>query len=484
MTAPDFGERLQAISTAEWTAWLHQQRWFGAKAADPSRVRVGLLLPFEHEGHRWAVVRLDVKVGGAVRWYQVILADEPRAGGAIVPALADPAFRRFLVDAFARRWAVERGSTRWAAVPAGQTPLIVPPDAPVELGRAEQSNTSLMVGDLAILKIFRRIEPGAHPDVEMTEFLTTRHAFPYTPTLLGTLVLEDAGERTIAGMLQELVPGARDAWEYALEEARPWFTGGAGGKVVPFAADARRIGRITRELHEVLASDDEDEDFAPEPAASEDVEGWGAATRAQVDAALDLLAAQLQRGSGIPAERVSEAKAVLARRGHYHDRIEELVEEVEDDAGFMIRLHGDYHLGQLLHSAGGEFMIIDFEGEPSRPLAHRRRKASPLRDVAGMLRSFAYAAATLAAESTADMATREVATGRWERAVRAAFLEGYLGERDEEASDFLPEDPGHVQALVSLFEMEKVFYELAYELNNRPAWMGIPLRGIARVTGI
>ncbi len=482
MTTTDFGERLGAVSSAEWTAWLHQQRWFGAKAADPSQVRAGLVLPFEHENHCWAVVRLDVQLGATVRWYQVLLADQREGGESIVPALADPAFRRFLADAFARRWMVERGTTRWGAVPAGQTPLIVPPGAPVELLRAEQSNTSLMVGELAILKIFRRIEPGAHPDVEMTEFLATRHAFPYTPTLLGTLVLEEGGARTIAGMLQELVPGARDAWAYALEQARPWFAGNGGTTEVAFAADARRIGRITRELHEVLASDDDDESFAPEPAASEEVEAWGKAASAQVDQSLDLLAAQLERAGTVPAERVAEAKALLARRAHYHDRVGELVEGVEDDAGFVTRHHGDYHLGQLLHSAGGEFMIIDFEGEPSRPLAHRRRKASPLRDVAGMLRSFAYVAATLAAESKADIGTRELATSRWERAVRAAFLEGYLGERDEEASDFLPEDPDHVLALVSLFEIEKVFYELAYELNNRPAWLGIPLRGIARVT--
>jgi maltose alpha-D-glucosyltransferase/alpha-amylase len=482
MTPPDFAERLGALSTAEWTAWLRQQRWFGAKAAEPSQVRVGLLLPFEHEGHHWAIVRLDVDVGGAVRWYQVILADDEAAGHTIVPATADPAFRRFLADAFARRWAVERGGTRWAAVPAGETPLVVPPDARVELGSAEQSNTSMRVGDLAILKLFRRIEPGAHPDVEMTEFLTSRHAFPYTPTLLGTLVLEDGGERTIAGMLQELVPGARDAWAYALDRARPWFTGGGkAGEAVAFADDARRIGRITRELHEVLASDDDDADFAPDAATAEEVEGWGEATRAQVDEALDLLAAQLDgKSPGLPSERTAEARAVLARRAHYHDRIEEMVGEVEDDAGFMIRHHGDYHLGQLLHSAGGEFMIIDFEGEPSRPLAQRRRKASPLRDVAGMLRSFAYAGATLAAEAKGSPGEREVAAGRWERAMRAAFLEGYLGERDAEDSDFLPEEPAHVQALVSLFEMEKVFYELAYELNNRPAWVGIPLRGIAR----
>jgi maltose alpha-D-glucosyltransferase/alpha-amylase len=148
-----------------------------------------------------------------------------------------------------------------------------------------------------------------------------------------------------------------------------------------------------------------------------------------------------------------------------------------------IRVHGDYHLGQVLRAPSGEFIVIDFEGEPLRPLGERREKTSPLRDVAGMLRSFAYAAATLAisTEKKLDMPTRELRVARWERDVRGAFLDGYLATADEEDTGFLPEEPAHVQQLIALFETEKAFYELAYELNNRPAWAWIPMRGISKL---
>lgn len=484
--------RLAAIPVGEWAAWLRAQRWFGAKGGEIGAVQVGALVPIEHDGHAWAIVRLDVRVGDATQRYQLALVDDAAAHGIPKPATQDPAFLRYLADALAHGWSAEGDGVRWSAVPAGSTPVQFPPEAELRVLGAEQSNTSIRLGERAILKLFRRLEAGEHPDVEMTEFLTARHRFAYTPTLLGTLVLEEGGERTVAGMMQELVPGAADAWGYALETATPWFTAREMPRGdPPLAADAAKIGRITRELHETLASDDDLPDFAPEAATGEEVDEWAEATRRQVEEALDLLARQLAGGSGatgIPQERLAEARAILARREHYLSHIEELVDEIGDDAGFITRHHGDYHLGQLLRSSSGEFMIIDFEGEPSRPLAQRRRKASPLRDVAGMLRSFAYAGATLASGAGAprEMGERELRAGRWERAIRGAFLAAYLGEaRDEEEdSGVLPEDPQSVKAVLALFEMEKVFYELAYELNNRPAWSWIPMRGIARVTGV
>jgi len=146
------------------------------------------------------------------------------------------------------------------------------------------------------------------------------------------------------------------------------------------------------------------------------------------------------------------------------------------------RVHGDYHLGQVLRTASDDFMVIDFEGEPSRSIDERREKTSPLRDVAGMLRSFAYAAATLAMAAThIDPRTRELRVARWERDVRNAFLDGYLAARDDDAPDVLPEDEANVRWLIALFEAEKAFYELSYELNNRPAWAWIPMRGISKV---
>jgi trehalose synthase-fused probable maltokinase len=173
----------------------------------------------------------------------------------------------------------------------------------------------------------------------------------------------------------------------------------------------------------------------------------------------------------------------VKRRDHYIGWIDEIDDTLGDDVGMQIRVHGDYHLGQVLRTTSNDFMVIDFEGEPSRSLEERREKTSPLRDVAGMLRSFAYAAATLAmsVEKTQDPGTRELRAARWERDVRAAYLAGYLVTGEDDDPGFLPEDTDHVKKLLSLFEAEKAFYELAYELNNRPAWAWIPMRGISKL---
>jgi maltose alpha-D-glucosyltransferase/alpha-amylase len=185
-----------------------------------------------------------------------------------------------------------------------------------------------------------------------------------------------------------------------------------------------------------------------------------------------------------PRQRVAEAQALVGRRDHYIGWINEIADSLGDDLGTRIRVHGDYNLGQVLHTKTDDYMIIDFEGEPSKSLAERREKTSPLRDVAGMLRSLAYAAASLAiaVEKTVDLPTRELRAARWERDVRAAYLAGYFAEDNDDAADIiLPEDQAHARQLLTLFETEKAFYELAYELNNRPTWVWIPMRGISKL---
>jgi maltose alpha-D-glucosyltransferase/alpha-amylase len=235
-------------------------------------------------------------------------------------------------------------------------------------------------------------------------------------------------------------------------------------------------------MHDALASDDDDPDFAAEPVTPEDLDAWTQRTQRSVGEALTLLERQLA-SPAFPKQRVAEAKALVQRRDHYIGWIDEIDDALGDDLGMQIRVHGDYHLGQVLRTESGDFAIIDFEGEPSRSLEQRREKTSPLRDVAGMLRSFAYAAATLAmsVEKTVDMPTRELRSARWERDVRAAYIAGYLGESEDDAPDVLPEEHEHVGLLLTLFETEKAFYELAYELNNRPDWAWIPMRGISKL---
>jgi maltose alpha-D-glucosyltransferase/alpha-amylase len=221
-------------------------------------------------------------------------------------------------------------------------------------------------------------------------------------------------------------------------------------------------------------------------ATPEDVHRWAMAARTSIDEGLALLESRVGHAS-LPEEAAAAARVLVRRRAEFPALIAEIEAEVREDAGALIRHHGDYHLGQVLRTPEGKFMIIDFEGEPARPLSERRARHCPLRDVAGMLRSFAYAAAT-AATDTIKAGGRiprgliEVRAGRWQRDVRKAFLGGYLAAGDSTAPRFLPARRPAVSSLISLFEIEKVFYELKYELNNRPDWVWIPLRGIARLT--
>src|SRR6185503_14698752 len=390
----------------------------------------------------------------------------------------DDDFRRGLIDALKRGASAETNGLRWIAESASNV------DLPAEstVGSAEQSNTSIVIGDRAILKLFRMLKPGVQPDVEVTRFLT-RVGFENTPKLLGSIRFERGNEVTTAGMLQTYLAGSSDAWSHALETGRAYFA--APMNVEPsnaFLDDAKRLGVITRSLHEALASDDDDPAFEPEPIEPEDLDRWSHRTQQSIRDSLELLERQLPSKT-FPAERRAEAEALLRRKDHYLGWIDEINDYLGDDVGVRIRVHGDYHLGQVLRTASNDFMVIDFEGEPSRSLDERREKTSALRDVAGMLRSFAYAAATLGMEAgkAIDPRTREIRMARWERDVRLAYLEGYLSAAVGDESDILPEDQSHIKQLIALFETEKAFYELAYELNNRPAWAWIPMRGISKL---
>ena len=496
--APTAAVAARAVDAAALLAWIRTRRWFGAKGGAPSAARIVDVLPLPWDDGAFAILRVLVETAAGAHRYQVPVALRatlpPGAariaeigGASMFDATDDAGFRRHLADAFARGCRVEYDGGTWVVERMGVTGLRLPPSAEITVGGAEQSNTSIRLGEAAILKLFRKLEPGTHPDVEITQFLTIDRGFPNTPVLLGTMRWEDASGPTVGGMLQELVPKAQDAWGYALATGRPFFA--AAREREPedaFAADAAQLGRVTRAMHEALASDATHPDFAPEAARETMVARWAAHVRRQVEDAVALLERQI--GAGVVVrDRVEEAKVVVRRREHYLALVDEIEAEVEHDAGQCIRHHGDYHLGQVLRTAAGEFMIIDFEGEPARPLEERRARHSALRDVAGMLRSFSYAAATLAGEArrrghgAMDSSTVEIRAGRWERDARSRFLEAYFsGARPS----FLPKKPENARLLLSLFEIEKVFYELSYELNNRPDWVAIPLRGIARLTTV
>ena len=308
----------------------------------------------------------------------------------------------------------------------------------------EQSNSSVVFGDELILKVFRRLEPGVNPELELLRFLSTR-GFPHIAPLAGWY--EYAGRLMDAtlGTLQEYLSGARDGWELCLDDLEA------------FIGRARDLGVVTGELHTALGSESADPDFAPEEPSTENL----SLLTATVDEEIERMFVDL--------DDEDESLAPIAWRGQdVRERLQALSHI--GTGGKLIRTHGDYHLGQTMLTDRG-WVILDFEGEPARPLPERRRKRSPLRDVAGMLRSFAYAASAAEQRGAA-------APDGWEERARGAFLDGYFEAVD---ARLLPPGQDATGKLLSVFELEKAVYELRYELNNRPDWVSIPVAGIVRL---
>jgi trehalose synthase-fused probable maltokinase len=302
--------------------------------------------------------------------------------------------------------------------------------------RVEQSNTSVVVGERVMLKLYRLLEPGENPDLEVGAFLTDA-GFTDTPAVVGALrYAPSAGEAATAAMVQAYVPATGDAWTAML---RALADDPARGLSM-----AAEIGDLTARMHTALASRPDDPAFPSRVATVAETAAWRASAEAQL------------------------AQAIASVSGEVHDRLVALAPTIRarfaDGFGratgdeVVSRIHGDYHLGQLLARTDGGFSVIDFEGEPARPLAERRRPTSPLRDVAGLLRSLDYAART--AEATAPMSA-----ATWLPEARDAFLGGY----------------GAIGALVEAFELEKACYEVRYEASNRPDWLWLPLAAVERL---
>ena len=370
-------------------------------------------------------------------------------------------------------------------------------DTPSRVGSAEQSNTSIIFDEKAILKLFRNLRPGENPDVEITRFLTEVGKYPNIPAYLGDLHRTDDG--TTLAFLQAFAPNEGDGWAWTLEELDRFFDSvahsplpatrgsvavfGQAPAIAPeveehaglFLEAAQLLGRRTGELHVALATPTDNGAFSAERFSQEDLAAERDRIQTQANVALDALAEALPR---VPAEALPMAEQLLASRAQIGDLLKGLD---GDHASFgqRIRIHGDYHLGQTLRSRS-DFMLVDFEGEPARTLEERRRKQSPLRDVAGMLRSFSYAARSALQRHAQRRpehgdALRPWAT-LWERASGARFLQGYLLALN--ARPELVPQPEPAQTLLSALLLEKAFYELLYELNNRPTWLPIPLSGI------
>ncbi|WP_263358032.1 maltose alpha-D-glucosyltransferase [Acidicapsa ligni] len=380
------------------------------------------------------------------------------------------------------------------------------------VGSAEQSNTSILYGKDLILKLFRRLQPGENPDVEIGRFLTEIAHFPRIAPFFGEIdITPIGGEKTTVAMLQGLVANEGDGWQWFLDELKNYFASVASLPAPPAATPASflidrelpreafeharasleaaaLLGRRTAEMHLALATPTHDPAFAAEPITAADLNNDARRIDAQITSTLEALKSKLSTLKDLTADN---AGLLLSRRINLFSRAHAITSSAP--GGLRIRIHGDYHLGQTLRTAApvgsatdaGDFVLLDFEGEPARPLSERRQKQSPLKDVAGMLRSFSYAAHSglnqhLAAnpESSRSSGTEALSAWEilWQDSASTEFLQAY--RKGIAANPSILPSPQQSQALLSAYLLEKALYELLYELNNRPEWLRIPLSGI------
>jgi maltose alpha-D-glucosyltransferase/alpha-amylase len=526
-TRPELAERLPT--------WLRERRWFGAKARRIKSARIPetvavfegdftahlafLELEYTDGTPETYVIPLSFASGEkaeqlAREYPQAVAvrvdvkdAAETVTSGILYDAAYDEAFARLMLGVVTHQRRFQGGAgemvglaTRALAelLPAGEAPLRA---API---KAEQSNTSIVFGDRLVLKLVRRPDEGVNPELEMGRHLTERAAFPHVPKVAGAIEYRRRRQEPVTlAIVQQFVPNEGDAWSYTIDSLRPFYERAAArpaaertpprdarslaelaGQETPAAVadligtylpSARQLGLRTGELHVALATPDEPA-FSPEPYSTLYQRSLYQSMRTQTSEILQLLRRRL---SALPEALHEKARHLLELEGAILGRFRAIAERKIDAA--RIRVHGDYHLGQVLYT-GRDFVIIDFEGEPMKPVTARRIKRTPLKDVAGMLRSFHYAAFTVLLGTgpggfvrPEDVPLLEPWARFWTQSVSAAFLRSYL---ETGARALLPAAPRDLQLLLDVHLLEKALYELGYELNNRPEWAAVPLTGL------
>jgi maltose alpha-D-glucosyltransferase/alpha-amylase len=498
--------RLQ-FETDTLPRFIETQRWYAAKGTAIERARIADHVVWQEGKISWVLALLDVGTAEEPAWYFMPLAlaweerDEERVRnlstsaiakirqqasiGVMGDAFADEAFCRALVVAMAQRRDIatahgklEFRPTAAFAQLAGKNFAALPAARP----QGSTSNTVVVMGERLILKGYRRLRPGASPELEMGLYLTEVVRYPNCAPLAGVLQYSGGDGKThLLGLLQAYVANQGDGWTYSLEYLRRHLevhrTAPATDALPINAHEAylimiRTLAKRTAELHRALATRTGNADFDPEPLTRADFDGYRQRALTEARNALGLLKSSIDE---IPAADRDKANDVLAHQDRLIARLE--ASATEETQGQKIRIHGDYHLGQVLVTRN-DFVIVDFEGEPGHSIEQRRAKQSPLRDVAGMLRSFSYvehSALRTVAHSDVEFSKLSPLAKAWATEVRAAFISAYDAEA-RSTSMYSTLQPG--RGLLGLFELEKALYELRYELNNRPTWAGIPLQGI------
>jgi len=513
--------------------YIQQRRWYGGKARELRGIEIADAIGIETTRGRAFLMLLNADYAtGDPEVYVLPLAYAPpgeaesklrehpasaiarvpravEGDGLIFDGMADPAFPRALLDAMEKGATLKGGAGDLVLRPTGAFEALCGPNcgeiAPL-LSKAEHSNTAVVFADRFLFKLFRRPEPGINPDVEVMSYLTTRQ-FAHAPTLGGSMEYRAPGSVRSLGILTQFIMGARDGWDYTLDALERYFD-----RVLLFVEEgracevpeetlleladrepghetieavgtyleaARILGARTAELHRMLGESGEP-DFAPEPFSPHYQRSLYQSMRNLVMENFELLRSRVRT---LPKELQADAAAVLAAQDEVLNRYKRVYTERLEAK--RIRVHGDYHLGQVL-STGTDFVILDFEGEPARALSARRLKRSPISDVAGMVRSFNYAAHTalesLAARGLLTTENRDGAaawSAYWRRWVSATFLRAYF--ETMRGSALLPKERDQLEVLLSAYLIDKAVYELGYELNNRPTWLGIPFEGVLRM---
>ncbi len=510
------GENTRALGERILPEFLPNQRWFAAKEHRIVGVRLADALEMNEDGGSYLVCTINVTVASgdsqqyflplALNWdqgltepfghLQSFTLSRARVGADVASvhdAMAAPGFPRALVAAI--RDEASAPTIRGGRLVCRKSPALdaheTDDDNPAieRLGR-EQSNTSVFVGETMILKVFRRLEPGVHPELEIGRFLTEVAAFANVPPTLGSVEMIDEHDvPTAIAILQGFVRNQGDGWTFTLDYLERVL---AQLEFLPAGVDydpqemhvvytsmANRLGTRLGELHAALAIETDDPAFQAEPITDVDIEAWRNSISVEAEK-VHATVERLARDEAISAKSGTLIEDLLRR---WHELLKIIDRPIKLKRQILkTRTHGDLHLGQVV-VAGDDFYFLDFEGEPMRDMDARRLKQSPMRDVAGMLRSLNYAALSGVKQRAAPRpeveATLQEAVEVWERLAANALLEGYREATQDCPS--VPSETATFQALLDLFLLEKALYEVRYEAANRPEWVTVPLRGLMRL---
>ncbi len=503
--------------------YLRHQRWFAGRGRPIRSVEITRAVPLrpnKSDAYAWLTkVAVDYADGDPERYAipltalrgeaaaetitfrpESVVARLVRPDGGDAGVLVDAFADEDTVHAFLRHLARNRRSDDRSDIRSESTPALrrlVRSGPDVHIPRVEQSNTSIIVGDGAVVKLLRRLDVDPHPDVEMSQYLTDR-SFPHSPALLGSMTVGLGRDRATLALVHEFVPNEGDAWSHVLDElglvieevlAEPDRRPPAldapldlmdrepPREVIdvlgPSLAEIELLGKRVGQLHACLASGEDDE-FRPDALGSLSRRSLQQSLRSGIrQGMVDLRSA----ARSAPDDVAAALATVIGSEPELTARVAELRERAV--RAHRIRVHGDLHLGQVLWT-GRDFVIVDFEGEPNRPTGARRLKHPALKDVAGMLRSFHYAAATAAGHAVERGLVHEDGPSdrlaqwlrAWETWCASRFLRGWMAEADPGS---VPDDRDDLELLLDLYVIDKLIYEVRYELGSRPDWVHIPL---------